>query len=145
MRAVSTSVSLPGRFLVLVPNERHVRVSRKIGNWNERKRLRKILFDLKPDGFGVILRTEAENQPEKIIKKDLKRLVKIWSRISKKYDRSKPPTLLHQDIGITSSIIRDIFSEETAKLIVDSRDSYKQIMSYVRGVAPHLKDPGGIV
>ena len=137
---VSTSVSLPGRFLVLVPNERHVRVSRKIGNWNERKRLRKILFDLKPDGFGVILRTEAENQPEKIIKKDLKRLVKIWSRISKKYDRSNPPTLLHQDIGITSSIIRDIFSEETSKLIVDSRDSYKQIMSYVRGVAPHLKD-----
>jgi ribonuclease G len=137
---VATSVSLPGRFIVLVPNERHVRVSRKIGNWNERKRLRRILFDLKPDNFGVIIRTEAENQPEKTLKNDLRRLVKIWSRITRKYDRCKPPELLHQDVGIASSIIRDIFSDETSKLIVDSKDAYKKIMSYVKGVAPKLKD-----
>ncbi|MBD3217594.1 MAG: Rne/Rng family ribonuclease [candidate division Zixibacteria bacterium] len=137
---ISTSVSLPGRFIVLVPNERHVRVSRKITNWNERKRLRKLLFDLKPDGFGVIIRTEAANQPEKILKKDLKRLLKFWNRITKKYEKNKPPELLHKDVGITSSIIRDYFSEETNKLVVDSKDTYKKIMSYVRGVAPHLKD-----
>jgi ribonuclease G len=137
---VSTSVSLPGRFLVLVPNERHVRVSRKITNWSERRRLRKALFDLKPDGFGVIIRTEAENQPYKILQKDLKRLLKIWTRITKKYERSRPPVLLHRDVGIASSIIRDYFSDETSKLMVDSKDTYKQIMWYVRGVAPHLKD-----
>lgn len=137
---VATSLSFPGRFLVLVPNENHVRVSRKITNWTERRRLRKILFDNKPDGFGVIIRTEAEHQSEKILKKDLIRLVKIWSRISRKYDRSKAPTLLHKEMGITSSIIRDIFSEDTSKLVVDSKESYKRIMSYVKGVAPRLKD-----
>jgi ribonuclease G len=136
---ISTSVSLPGRFIVLVPNEHHVRVSRKITNWNERKRLRNILFDLKPDGFGVIVRTEAENQPEKILKKDLKRLLKIWNRITRKYEKSKPPELLHREVGITSSIIRDIFSGDTNKLVVDSKDAYKKILSYVKGVAPHLK------
>jgi len=137
---VSTLISFPGRFLVLVPNENHVRVSRKITNWNERRRLRRILFDHKPDGFGVIIRTEAEHQSERILKKDLIRLLKIWNRITRKYERSKSPQLLHQEAGITSSIIRDIFSQETSKLVVDSKDSYKKIISYVKGVAPKLKD-----
>jgi len=87
----------------------------------------------------VIIRTEAEGQPEKVLRKDLKRLVKFWNRAMKKYERSKAPQLLHQDVGIESSIIRDIFSNETSKLVVDSKDAYKRIISYVRAVAPHLR------
>jgi len=137
---VTTAISVPGRFLVLVPNERHVRVSKRISNWAERKRLRRLLFDLRPEGCGLIVRTEGEGKSEKEFKKDVKRLEKIWNRIRKTADRSSAPTLLHKDMGITTSIIRDYLSSETDHVIVDSRRDYKEIISFIKMVAPHLRE-----
>jgi len=137
---VSTALSVPGRFLVLVPNERHIRVSKRISNWMERKRLRRMLFDLRPEGFGLIVRTEGEGKSENHFRKDIKRLVKIWSRVRKSADKRSAPALLHKDAGLTTSIIRDFFTSETERVIVDSRQSYKEIISFVRMVAPSLRD-----
>jgi ribonuclease G len=137
---VSTAMSLPGRYLVLVPNERHVRVSKRISNWIERKRLRRMLFDLRPEGFGLIVRTEGEGKTEKHFKKDIKRLLKIWTRVRKAADKSSAPALLHKDAGITTSIIRDFFTDETERVSVDSRQIYKEIISFVKMVAPSLRD-----
>jgi ribonuclease G len=136
---VSTAISIPGRFLVLVPNERHIRVSRRIQNWAERKRLRRMLLDMRPEGFGFIVRTEGEGKQEKDFQKDIRRLVKIWYRIRKTADKRSAPCLLHNDAGITTSIIRDFFTAETAKVIIDSRDVYKEVISFVKMVAPALR------
>jgi ribonuclease G len=137
---ISTALSLPGRFLVLVPNERHIRVSKRISNWTERKRLRRMLFDLRPEGFGLIVRTEGEGKTESDFGKDIKRLVKIWHRVRKSADKKAAPALLHKDAGITTSIIRDFFTAETERVIVDSRETYKEIISFVKVVAPSLRD-----
>jgi len=137
---VSTAISLPGRFLVLVPNEKHIRVSKRISNWAERKRLRRMLFDLRPEGFGFIVRTEGEGKTERDFRRDIKRLVKIWDRIRKSADRKSAPALLHRDAGITTSIVRDFFTEDTERVIVDSRDIYKEVIAFVKMVAPGLRD-----
>lgn len=136
---VSTALSLPGRFLVLVPNERHVRVSKRISNWMERKRLRGMLFDLRPEGFGLIVRTEGEGKTEKHFKKDIKRLLKIWTRVRKAADKRSAPALLHKDASITTSIIRDFFTDETERVSIDSRQTYKEVISFVKMVAPSLR------
>jgi ribonuclease G len=137
---VTTALSVPGRFLVLAPNERHIRVSKRISNWTERKRLRRLLFDLRPEGFGLIVRTEGEGKSEKHFRKDIKRLLKIWYRIRKAADKKAAPALLHRDAGITTSIVRDFFTSETERVIVDSRQRYKEIISFVKMVAPSLRD-----
>jgi ribonuclease G len=137
---VSTAISVPGRYLVLVPNEKHIRVSKRISNWAERKRLRRLLFDLRPEGCGLIVRTEGEGKNEKDFKKDVKRLTKIWDLIRKTADKTSAPRLLHKDVSITTSIIRDFFTNDTERVIIDSRQDYKQIISFVKMVAPALRD-----
>jgi len=99
-----------------------------------------MLFDLRPEGFGLIVRTEGEGKSENHFRKDIKRLVKIWSRVRKSADKRSAPALLHKDAGLTTSIIRDFFTSETERVIVDSRQSYKEIISFVRMVAPSLRD-----
>ncbi len=136
---VSTALSVPGRFLVLVPNERHIRISKRISNWTERKRLRRLLFDLRPEGFGLIVRTEGEGMSESDFKKDIKRLLKIWHRVRRSADKRAAPATLYKDAGITTSIIRDFFTSETERVIVDSRDAYKEIIAFVKVVAPSLR------
>jgi ribonuclease G len=137
---VATEVSIPGRFLVLVPDDDHIRVSKRISNWAEKKRLRKAVAPFRPEGFGLILRTEAEGKSEKDFEADIKRVMKLWGRLKKKADSSKAPALIHKEADVTVSRIRDIFTADVSKLIVDNRDDYKKIISYARQVAPHLKD-----
>jgi len=136
---ISTAISVPGRFLVLVPNERHIRVSKRISNWAERRRLRRMLVDLKPEGFGLIVRTEGEGKREKEFRADIKRLLKIWNRIRKAADRKPSPVLLHKDAGITTSIVRDFLSTDTERVIIDSRQEYKEVISFVKMVSPSLR------
>ncbi|MCP4706368.1 MAG: Rne/Rng family ribonuclease [candidate division Zixibacteria bacterium] len=137
---VTTEISIPGRFLVLVPDDDHVRVSKRISNWNEKKRLKKIVHPLRPEGFGLIVRTEAEGKDEKDIRSDIKRLLKLWTRLRKRAETMPAPALIHKEAEITTSIIRDIFTDDVERLLVDDRTEYRTIMAYVRQVMPHLKD-----
>lgn len=136
---VATDVSIPGRYLVLVPDDDHVRVSKKISNWGEKRRLKKIISPLRPEGFGLIIRTEAEGKNEDDFRSDVKRLLKLWSRLKRRSELMKAPALIHKEVEITTSIIRDIFTDDVERLMVDDRTEYRTIMAYVRQVMPHLR------
>jgi ribonuclease G len=137
---VATDVSIPGRYLVLVPDDDHVRVSKRISNWGEKRRLKKIISPLRPEGFGLIVRTEAEGREEDDFRSDVKRLQKLWSRLIRRSEMMKAPALIHKEVEITTSIIRDIFTDDVTRLLVDNRAEYRTIMAYVRQVMPHFKN-----
>ncbi|MCK5126870.1 MAG: Rne/Rng family ribonuclease [candidate division Zixibacteria bacterium] len=136
---VSTEISLAGRYVVMVPDDHAVRVSKKISDWAEKKRLRSIVRDMRPEGFGFIVRTEGEGRSESDFKADIKRLLKYWTQLTKRADRLEPPALLHQEMSMITGIIRDIYSDDIESLVVDNRAVYREIVSFVREIAPALK------
>jgi ribonuclease G len=136
---ISAQISLPGRYAVLVPGESKVGVSRRIDDAPERQRLRQMLSEMKPDGVGVIVRTVAEGKDKKHLKGDLRSLVGTWRRIQKQAGKAKAPALLHKEKGITFSIIRDLFTPEVKRLVVDNKKHHRQILSYLRGIRSDLR------
>jgi ribonuclease G len=136
---VTTQLSLPGRSVVLVPGEDHVGVSRKISNWAEKKRLKRLAYETKPDGFGCIVRTVAEGKERRELKSDFRNLLKFWRRIVKQAEKSKAPALLHKDIGLIYSVMRDVLTPEVEKVVVDAKKEYKRINSYLKTVAKTLR------
>ena len=138
---ISTDLSLAGRFLVLVPLQNYVAVSRKITEEQERRRLKALAGSLVPDNFGVIVRTVAEDRDAKSLDKDLKLLMERWRRVENRLQENPdPPALVHEDVDMASSIIRDQFSEEYDRLLVDHESLFHSIRSYVRAVAPSMVD-----
>lgn len=117
---VTTALSLPGRFLVLLPDEKGVNVSRKIVSSKERARLKSIVSLLKPVGVGVIVRTEAEGQSEAEIQEDLEILLEKWNSIVNAADTANPPCLLHRDQELLYKIIREACTEDVDEIIVDT-------------------------
>lgn len=136
---IATEISIPGRYLVIVPNDDHVRVSKRIANWGEKKRLRKIIDDIRPEGFGVIVRTEGEGKSEHEFKTDIKRLMKLWAKLKRKADTSPAPVLIHQEEEMIVSMIRDVFTADVSNMVCDNKEDYKKIISYARQVAPEMK------
>lgn len=136
---VTTDLSLAGRYVVLVPGEDHVGVSRKISDWAEKKRLKRLTYEIKPEGFGCIVRTVAAGKEKSELKSDIKSLYKLWRKIRKLAERKKAPVLLHKDIGLVSSIMRDILTPEVNSVVVDSKKEYKNILSYLKTVAKGLR------
>ncbi|UCE24686.1 MAG: Rne/Rng family ribonuclease [Candidatus Zixiibacteriota bacterium] len=136
---ISTDISIPGRFVVLVPDDDHIRISKRIPSWAEKKRLRKILGPLRPEGFGLIARTESEGKSEGEFRSDVKRLLKLWGKLKKKADQSKAPVLIHKEAELVVSMIRDIFTEDVERVLVDNKADYKKVVSFARQVAPGLK------
>ncbi|MBT8400057.1 MAG: Rne/Rng family ribonuclease, partial [Rhodothermia bacterium] len=136
---VSTDISLAGRFLVLVPLADYVAVSRRIFSYKERRRLRILAKSLLPKGFGLIVRTVADGKNAKVLDTDLRLLVDKWRKIEKKLQENpKAPLVLHEDVSMVSSIIRDLFSEEYEKIIIDNQRLHRNVKSYVNAVAPHI-------
>jgi ribonuclease G len=136
---IESEISLAGRYLVLVPDDDHVRVSKRVTNWGEKRRLKKIVTPLRPEGFGLILRTEAEGREEKDFKADIKRLMRLWAKLKAKADRLPAPALVHKEADMVVAMIRDVFTDEVSRVVCDNRDDYKKIISYARQVLPHLK------
>jgi ribonuclease G len=137
---VSTDISIPGRYVVMVPESSGVRVSKKITNWGESRRLRSIVEPLRPEGFGLICRTEAKGMSEKELMADIKRLLKQWEQLKSKIDSSSVPALIHKEQDMALSIVRDVINESIDSIIVDERREYRQLVAYVRQIAPHLRD-----
>ncbi len=117
---VTTSISLPGRFLVLMPHETGVNVSRKIVSQKERARLKSIVSLFKPVGVGVIVRTEAENQPEADIQEDLELLLEKWNGIITSAESHEPPSLLYRDQDLLYRVMREACSEDVNEIILDT-------------------------
>lgn len=136
---VSTDISLAGRFLVLVPLADYVAVSKKIVSYKERRRLRALAKSLVPDGFGVIVRTVAEGKNAKALDTDLRLLIDKWRKIEKKLaGNPEPPLTVYEDVNLVSSVIRDLFSDDYDRILVDDHRLYRNIKNYVQAVAPHL-------
>lgn len=117
---VSTALTFPGRFLVLMPEERGISVSRKILSPKERSRLKSIVSLLKPSGVGVIIRTEAEGQTEDEIKEDIETLLEKWKNIVTTVDTVSPPALIHRDQDLLYRVIREACTEDVTEITIDT-------------------------
>ncbi len=136
---VSSEVSLPGRYLVLIPfGGGKVGVSRKINNYKEKRRLRRIVRSMLPNNYGAIIRTVAEGREESSIKNDLTDLLETWEEIEQSVKTENAPTLLYKDVGTTSSVIRDLFQSDVARVVVDSKKLFREIRTYVKWFAPKM-------
>lgn len=135
---VSTDITIAGRFLVLIPMGEYIALSKKINNGKERRRLKGIVGSMLPDGFGVIVRTVAQNQDKEALEEDMRTILKKWERILNKLESSKPPTLLYKDLDITESLIRDLFAKEYDRVLIDDYQLYKSVKSYVSQIAPKM-------
>jgi ribonuclease G len=135
---VSSQISMPGRFLVLVPNEAFMGVSRKIRSFQEKKRLRQVARRICPKEYGLIIRTQAETKSEDVLRADLDRCIKSWRKVLAGLKTQKEPGLVYRDMSMASSVIRDLFTPEVNSLVIDSRKQYREILSYIKDVAPNL-------
>lgn len=129
---VTTEVSLPGRFLVLMPSEPGINVSRKIESSKERARLKSIVSLLKPVGLGVIIRTEAEGQSEADIQEDLEILLEKWNNIVTAAESLTPPNLLYRDQDLLYRVIREACSEDVTEIIVDTAFALNRVQSLLQ-------------
>ena len=137
---ITTEISIPGRYVVLVPDDDHIRVSKRVSSWAEKRRIKKAIAPLRPEGFGLIVRTEAEGKSEADFRADIKRLLKLWTKLKRKSDSQKAPALIHKEAEMIVSMIRDVFTDDVERLLVDNKTDYKKIISYARQVVPNLKN-----
>jgi ribonuclease G len=137
---VTSSISLPGRFCVLLPFDNKIGISKKIVDFKERKRLKSLARGILPPQCGLIIRTVAKNQSEELLKEDLSYLTKTWEHIESALKTEKPPSLVYQDVNTTSSVIRDLLTPDVTKVFVDSKKLHKQIASYINLIQPSLAD-----
>ena len=135
---LTAQISMPGRYLVLVPNSDITGISRRLPD-EERKRLKQILRTIRPEGHGVIIRTAAEDADEKALAADLARLLEEWKTIEKKAKRAKAPAMLYEEPELTVRSVRDLFTdEEFRELVTDSPRVYELVTQYLAGIAPDL-------
>jgi len=136
---LTSQVSLPGRYLVYVPNGSMSGISRKLPD-TERARLKKILKEVLPENVGVIVRTAAEGATEEQLTLDVQRLTSQWAHIAEQVDKAQAPALLHSEPDLLIKIIRDVFNEDFRSIVISGADAQQTIEAYLRGVAPDLLD-----
>jgi ribonuclease E len=136
---LTSQVSLPGRYLVYVPNGSMNGISRKLPD-TERARLKKILKEVLPDNVGVIVRTAAEGATDEQLTLDVNRLTSQWADISETLENVQAPALLHSEPDLLVKIVRDVFNEDFHKLVIEGEDALGTISTYLKQVAPDLID-----
>jgi len=134
---LTAQVSLPGRYLVYVPDGSMTGISRKLPD-TERSRLKSVLKRIVPEDAGVIVRTAAEGASEEELQRDVDRLAAQWLEISTKAESASAPALLHEEPDLTVRVIRDVFNEDFASLVVSGDEAWETIEGYVSQVAPDL-------
>lgn len=137
---VTTYVALPAHYLVLMPTVNYVGVSRRITGEAERKRLRQIAERVRPEKMGVIVRTAAEGVEEKVLAGDVAFLMQMWNRVLERARVSKAPALVYQDLRLIRRVVRDLFTDEVERFVVDSPEEYGRIADLLSSFAPNLKD-----
>jgi ribonuclease E len=136
---LTQEVSLPGRFVVLIPNSSTYGISKRLSD-DERKRLRSILDKVKPKQHGVIVRTAAENVTSEEIERDVLRLLKQWEQIDALAKRSQAPKLLYREPDMAVRVIREEFNSEYRGVIIDDPELYEDVRDYVASISPVLAD-----
>jgi ribonuclease G len=136
---ITSYISLPGRFLVMMPTSDHIGISRRIENEAERERLKTMVRELRDDRQGYIVRTAAEGVGAEKISQEMVFLKKLWDGIRRKYQSAPTPSLVHQELDIRLRAVRDLLLHEAERLIIDSRDGYQEILSFLDTFMPNLK------
>lgn len=136
---LTQEVSLPGRFVVLIPNSKTYGISKRLPD-NERKRLRSILDRVKPDQHGLIVRTAAESATEQELQADMTRLLDQWAQIEEKASKANGPTLLYREPPLAVRVIREEFNSDYRGVVIDDRQLFEDVHSYVSAFNPELAD-----
>lgn len=137
---VSTRIALPGRYVVAMPEGNSTGVSRKIEDRRERDRLKQIGDSIRPDGFGLIMRTECEGRTDAELKQDIAYLVGMWSEVLKNAKRLRAPATVHKDQSLLFRTLRDMFGENIHRMVIDDPDEYEKVHLVAGMLAPHMKD-----
>jgi len=132
---LTTCFTLPGRFLVLMPNIPRVGVSKKIADRDERMRLKEIVTRNLPEGMGAIIRTTSENRKEKEIAQDLQFLFATWKEIQKKIKTAEPTEKVHEDITLSLQVVRDHLDDDVEEIIINDKEEQKNIYKFVKHIA----------
>jgi len=135
---ITTYNSLPGRYLVLLPTVDHVGISRKIEDEDERQRLKDLVTEIKPEGMGLIVRTVSEGKLRAELQHDLEFLVKLWENINLKKEKTKSLNLVYQDLRLVQRIIRDLYSDEIDRVVIDSDECYHDLKDFIANYLPGL-------
>ena len=133
---VTSYCSLPGRFLVLMPNVDHIGISRRIAEDDERSRLKDIMKRIRQPGYGYIVRTVSEGVSEEDLKSDVGFLTAMWQDILKKQDLHPAPAALHTDLDLTLRVVRDLFTKNVKRLLIDSKEECEAVKEFVRRYLP---------
>lgn len=133
---VTSEVSLPGRFLVLVPFSNKISISQKIKDAEERNRLKRLVQSIRPNNFGVIVRTVAENRRVAELDNDLSDLINKWNEMIAKIPTSVPPFKVHGELGRSFTMLRDMLNETFNNIHVNNVNLYDEIKEYIKGIAP---------
>jgi ribonuclease G len=137
---VTSEISLPGRFLVLLPFDGKIGVSKKLTDFKEKRRLRRVVRSMLPSDFGAIIRTVAEGKEDALIRQDLEELIRVWRNIEKAVKTENPPALVYKDMATTSSVIRDLFGDKVERVAVDEKKLFKEVKAYVQWMSPDMLD-----
>ncbi|UCG77592.1 MAG: Rne/Rng family ribonuclease [Nitrospirota bacterium] len=137
---VTSYITIPGRYLVLMPNLEHIGISRRIIDESERERLKDIVTKIKPPGYGLIVRTASEGATEHELKTDLEFLTLLWENTQSKKEKVSAPSLLYSDLNLVFRSVRDIMNHNIQRVIVDSKDEYDNIFDFVSTYFPRLSD-----
>lgn len=135
---LTSYISIPGRFLVLMPTVDHIGISRRITDEAERQRLKELILSLRPQNFGFIMRTAGEGMTEDKIAKEMEFLVNLWGDIQKNFKTAASPTLLHEELTVTLRCVRDLLAHDADKVIIDSPTVYKSVLAFTEKFMPRL-------
>jgi len=136
---LTSSISLPGRYLVYTPTSKHLGVSRRIASAEERARLRAAVSEARPAQGGFIVRTACEGLSRRDIQRDVAFLTKTWSSILKKSEKSPPASMLYSDLDVALRTVRDLFSSEVERLWCDDHNTYSRIVQFIQTYMPRLR------
>ncbi|ADL07518.1 Rne/Rng family ribonuclease [Thermosediminibacter oceani] len=137
---VSTNITLPGRYLVLMPRVDYVGISRRIEKEEERNRLKALAEELRPPRMGVIVRTAAEGRGRDELKADIDYLKKLWEDIQLRQRGGNAPRLIYKDMNLLARIVRDVFTPEVSRFYINSPSGYEKLLELVSMISPSLKD-----
>lgn len=135
---LTTCFTLPGRFIVLLPNIPRLGVSKKIEDRKERARLKDVIKEQLPEGMGAIIRTTAENMSAKELSKDILYLVETWNLIQQRFVQAKPTEKIYEDLELSLQIVRDHLDEDVEAIITDNKENQNEIYKFIKSVAPEF-------
>jgi ribonuclease G len=135
---LSTQISLPGRYVVYVPNMDYLGVSRRIESRQERGRLKSIISKKKPANCAIIARTACEKVEDKQINSDIDFLHKLWQDVKKRSEKSQAPSLIHEEVGLLIGMLRDVLTDDVDKIVLDSEKEHRKLIRYLRTFSPKL-------